>query len=139
MAGFVADVASLSVFWTVPRQVPHFVAVEAGLIGHAVHRTPFGAAPRNMPRLIAVVARRSVRTLVTVLGEVALAIAPIATLSVLLAITSEVAQPVAFVAFLAAPAVAITTAVPTTAPSSTTRLRTFTGEMSWTTALVANT
>jgi len=139
MAGFVADVASLSVFWTVPRQVPHFVAVEAGLIGHAVHRTPLRAAARYMPRLIAVVARRSVRALVTVLSEVALAVATVATLCVLLAVAGEVAQPVAFVAFLAAPAVAISAAVPAAPSTSAAGLRTFTGEMSWTTAFVANT
>jgi len=138
MAGFVADVASLSVVRAVPGQVAHLVAGVTGLRGDAVDGPPLRAAPRYMPRLIAVVAGRSVRALVALLGEVALAVAPVATFGVLLAVASKVPKPVALVALLAGPAVAVTAGL--AAPTSTSSgLGALAGEVSGTIAFVAHT
>jgi len=137
MAGFVADVASLSVVRAVPGQVAHLVAGVTGLGGDAVDGPPLRAAPRYMPRLIAVVAGRSVRALVALLGEVALAVAPVATFGVLLAVASEVPKPVALVALLARPAVAVTAGL--AAPPSAAWLGALAGEVSGTIAFVAYT
>jgi hypothetical protein len=131
----VTQIASLGRFRTVSRQVTNFVAVEARLIGHAIHLSAFGTAARDMARLVAVVARRRIGILMAVFGKVALAIASVAAFGILLAFACKMAQPIALVAFLAAAAVVIATAVATTAAS---RLRALAGKVPRTAAFVTN-
>jgi len=90
MAGFAADVASLSVVRAISGQMTHLVASIAGLRRNAINRCTFWAASSYMPRLIAIIAGRSVRALVTLFSKVPLAVAPVATFSFLLAITGKV-------------------------------------------------
>lgn len=136
----VAQVARLCRLGAIARQMAHLVTVEACLIGHAVHLPALGTAARDVPRLVAVVARRRVRVLVAVLGEVALAVAAVAALRVLLAFARKVTQSVALVALLASASVAVTAGVAsaTTAAAATTGLRALPGEVPWAAALVAH-
>jgi len=141
VARSVAQVARLRRLGAVARQMAHLVAVEACLIGHAVHLPALGAAARDVPRLVAVVARRRVRVLVAVLGEVTLAVAAVAALRILLAFARKVTQSVALVALLAPASVAVAAGVASatsTAAATTTGLRTLPGEVPWAAALVAH-
>lgn len=94
----------------------------------------FRAVTGDMARLIAIVAWRCIRALLAVFCEVALSVAPITSLSILLAIPCKMAQPIAFVAFLPSAGKRITTATVTATPW----LGTLTSEVARSTALVAN-
>lgn len=97
-----ARVARLHRIRAIPGQVARFVAFVTRLRAHPVHPAGFGARPRYVARLVAVVARRGVGALLAVFRKVPLPVAPVAPLGVLLAVTRKVPQSVALVALLPA-------------------------------------
>lgn len=136
MPRLVAHVAGLGAVGTVAGDVAHLVAVVAGLREPPVVRVVrcLGTGARDVSRLVAVVARRGVGTLVAVFGDVALAVAAVAPVSGLLAVASEVTEPVALEALLAAAAEAPVSA----AAVSASALRTLACEMTGPVAFVAH-
>lgn len=128
MAGLVAQITRLRALRAVPGNVSGPLTVVASVVCHAVHASGLGTTPGNMAGFSAVVAGRHIGALHAVLGEVALAVAAVATRRVLLAISGIVANLIAFVALLAT---AITAAAAVTAsrlgafPREMTRLVTF--------------
>lgn len=140
VAGLVADIACLSVLRTVPRYVPHLVAVVARLRETPVIRIVGSLRTRagDVAGLVAVVARRRVGALITVFGDVALPVAPVATVSTVFTVTRKMTKSVTFVTFLAAAAEASFTPAATVSAAAAS-LRALAGEMTRTVAFVAHT
>jgi len=116
--------------------MPDLVTIETCLTRDSINRTAFGATSGYMARLVAIVTRGSVRALVAVFRKVPLPVASVTTLCILLTVTGEMAQSIAFEALLTAPAVIIAAAISTASTSS--RLRAFTSKVSGTTAFITN-
>lgn len=133
VARLVAQVARFGAIRAVPGDMAGTLAIVTGVVGHPVHAPGLGATARNMARLSAVVAGRHVRALHAVFGEVALAVAAVATGRVLFAIAGKVPDLVALVALFAIPVV--------TAPASAVsapRLGALPGKMAGLVTLVTN-
>lgn len=95
-----------------------------------------------MARLVTVVARRRVGTLVAVFSDMPLTVTPVASVSAILAVTGKMPETVALVALLTAPrgtAIATgTTVTATTTTAAATALVTLTGKVARSLAFVAN-
>lgn len=130
MSGLAAHIAGFGAVGAVPRNMPRLVAVVASLVG----RVPpaLGAVPRDVPRLLTVVARRLVGALCALASYVPRTITSVATVGFFLAIPGEMARAVAFKTLFSLAAEA-------RVPSTNTALSTLAGEVSRPVALVTNT
>lgn len=137
MTRFVADVASLCAIGTVPRYMPHLVTIVARLRETSIVRIVrhFRTRTRNMPWFITVVARRRIRTLVAVFSDVTLAVAPVATICPLLAVSGVVTKAITLETFLTTTA---ESPISTSTVSTATSLRTFPRNMPRSVAFIAH-
>lgn len=99
MPRLAAHVAGLGAVGAVARDVAGLVAVVAGLVGRVA--AALGAVPRDVPRLVARVARGLVRALGALARYVPRAVTSVATVGFFLAVTREVAGAVALEALFA--------------------------------------
>lgn len=134
------DIASLSIFWAVTGYMTSFAAVVTRLVGPTlgVITTALRTIPRNVSWLVTVVTGWLIWALQTSASNVSSAIASVASVSLLLAVSGKVAKSITLVAFLTHAARVPVTAIAVPATSHTSAsLGAFSGKVSYAIAFVA--
>lgn len=137
MPRFVARVTRFRAIRTIPKQMPGLITLITSLSAHPLHPPRLGTGAGDVPRFIAIVTGRRVRTLLTVFCEMSLSVAPITSLRILLAVPGEVPQTVALVALLAGARERVAAAAVAT-PATSSGLRTLAGVVARSAALVTD-